>query len=101
MVRSWQFWVLTTLAGLTIVAALVNARLFVGNRELQAAITSRQQFIVQSMQLQNLYTEIARALADLSARSNDDEIRALLQDRGITFTFTPPAAPAQPGKQGR
>ncbi len=103
MLTRWQFWLLTGLAVLNLLVGALNASLFVGNRNLQGEVAGRQQFILQSMQLQGLYTEIAQALADLSTRANDEDLRRILEARGITISVMP-AAPAkvpERGKEGR
>jgi hypothetical protein len=103
MLNRWQFWLLTGLAVLSLVLGAFNASLFVGNRGIQVDVAGRQQYIAQSVQLQGLYNEIVRALADLSARNNDDDLRRVLAARGITVTVAPPAqAPAVArGTEGR
>ena len=103
MLKRWQFWLLTGLAALSLVLGAFNASLFVGNRGIQVDVAGRQQYIAQSVQLQGLYNEIVRALADLSARNNDDDLRRVLAARGITVTVAPPAqAPAAArGTEGR
>ncbi len=100
MLNRWQFWLLTSLAALNLFLAALNASLFVGNRNLQAEVAGRQQFILQSMQLQGLYTEIAQALADLSTRTKDEDLRRILEARGITISVTPPA-PAQASERSK
>lgn len=44
--------------------------------------------------LRDAVGEAVRALAELGARHNDEAVRSLLQRHGITYTVTPPAAPA-------
>lgn len=103
MLSRLQYWLLTALAVLTLLLCVVNASLFAGNRRLQAEIASRQQFILQSVQLQGLYNEVAQALADLSARTNDEDLRQILEARGITFAAKPPTSGPDPAraKEGR
>jgi len=100
MLNRWKFWLLTALAALNLFLGALNASLFVGNRNLQAEVAGRQQFILQSMQLQGLYTEIAQALADLSTRTKDEDLRRILEARGITISVTPPA-PAQASERSK
>jgi len=103
MLNRLQYWLLTALAVLVVATCVLNASLFSGNRKLQGEITSRQQFILQSVQLQGLYNEVAQALADLSARTNDEDLRRVLEARGITFSVNPPASGPDPAraKEGR
>lgn len=98
MLNRLQYWLLTALAVLTLLLCAVNASLFAGNRRLQAEIASRQQFILQSVQLQGLYNEVAQALADLSARTNDEDLRRILEARGITFAAKPPPSGPEPAR---
>jgi type VI protein secretion system component VasK len=98
MLTRWQFWVLTLLALAS--AALIGANMwrFAANRQLQAEVTQRAQFIQQTVPLEALNREIVAALAQLAVRSKDDQLRALLTSLGLTVTETPatpaPAAPA-------
>ncbi|MDO9094935.1 MAG: hypothetical protein Q7U99_20145 [Rubrivivax sp.] len=87
-----QFWLATALGALCLVLALANITLASMNRGLQGDIGARQQFVQQSVQLEGLYREIIRALAELGARHNDQDVRALLQRHGITYTVNPQAA---------
>ena len=80
--------------------ALANVTMASMNRGLQGDINVRQQYVQQyvqrSVQLENLYREIVRALAELGARNNDQDVRALLQQHGISYTVNAPAVPAAP-----
>lgn len=88
-----QFWIATALAGCALLLAGANVLLGTMNRGLQADIGQRQQYVQQSVQLEGLYREIIRALAELGARNNDQDVRALLAQHGISYTVnTPPAA---------
>lgn len=100
-----QFWALTLLAGTSLLLAAVNAGLSSSNRGLQGDLNVRQQYVQQSVQLEGLYREIIRALAELGARNNDQDVRALLQRHGITYTVNPAAnsaaGAAAPGTPAR
>jgi sensor domain CHASE-containing protein len=87
-----QFWISTVLAASALLLAGANVLLGSMNRSLQADIGQRQQYVQQSVQLDGLYREIIRALAELGARNNDEAVRALLGQHGITYTVNPPAA---------
>lgn len=76
------------------VLMLVNIALAYTNGQARAEVNQRAQFVQQSIQLEGLYKEIARALAELGARNNDADVKALLQRHGITYNVNPPAAPA-------
>lgn len=99
-----QFVLLTILSALCAVAVLVVLVLASLNRDLQAEVATRQQYVQQSVQLEGLYREIVRALAELGARHNDGQVRDLLARHGITYSANPqpvappPASPAAPKK---
>lgn len=95
MLNRWQYALLVVLAAAILALVVVNAFLADRNRRLQAEVASRGQFIQQTQQLQGLYQQIVRSLAELSARQNDEQLKDLLASHGITFTVKPPAeAPA-------
>ena len=97
-----QFALLTALS--LLFAALVAGVLVLAsmNRGLQVEVAGRQHFVQQSVQLEGLYREIARALAELGARNNDSQVRDMLARHGITYTANAPAQRAQPpAKEGR
>ena len=84
--RHWQFWALTGLSGLTVILVLVNIALFLSNRTIQNEVNARQQFVNQSLQFDRLNREMVTALANLAVRNNDEQLRNLLAEHGITFT---------------
>ena len=89
-----QYWIVTLLATLCLATMLANVALSVRNRAAQADVSMRQQFVQQSVQLEGLYREIVRALAELGARNNDEDVRAMLQRHGISYSVNAPAAAA-------
>lgn len=91
-----QYWILTVIAGVAFLAMLVNVALGVTNGNARTDVTQRQQYVQQSVQLETLYKEIVRVLAELGARNNDGEVKALLQKHGITYNVNPPAAAQVP-----
>jgi hypothetical protein len=104
MLKRWEYWMLTLPALVAAVLVAVNMSLFTANRSAQAEISSRAQYIQQSAQLEPLYREIVKALADLSVRNNDGQLRELLTKQGITVSANPPAAAApavEPRKGGK
>lgn len=98
-----QHGTLTALAAACLMLTGANMALSSGNRALQGDINQRQQYVQQSAQLEGLYREIVRGLAELGARHNDRDVRAMLQRHGITYTVNPPAAsanaPAAPARK--
>jgi uncharacterized protein YpmS len=89
MLKAWQFGTLLALALLALVLVVVNVMLFSSNRAAQADAAGRQQFIQQSVQLETLYQQLVRSLAELSAKNNDAQLKSLLAAQGITFSVTP------------
>ena len=84
------------IAGLSLVLVLLNGALFLTNRTIQNEINTRQQLINQAVQLERLGQELVNALAGLALRNNDEQLRQLLADQGITLTpGSGPAGPAQ------
>ncbi|MFO1200865.1 MAG: hypothetical protein U1E86_28260 [Burkholderiaceae bacterium] len=79
------------LGGVAIVLAIVNAALITGNRSTQAEVNARAQFIQQSVQLEGLFNEMVRVLVELAARNHDEQLKALLQGVGITYTVSGPS----------
>lgn len=96
-----QYGTLTALAASCLVLASANVALSSSNRGLQGDINVRQQYVQQSVQLEGLYREIIRALAELGARNNDQDVRAMLQRHGISYTVNPPvsAGPSAPARK--
>lgn len=94
-----RYWMLTGLAGVSLVLALVNIVLYDRNRNLQVDVSNRNLYIQQSLQLENIYQPLLRTLADLSVRHNDTQLRALLAAQGITVNVASPApAPVKPAE---
>ena len=91
-----RYWILTLIAAASFVAMLVNIALGVTNGNARTDVNQRQQFVQQSVQLEGLYKDIVRSLAELGARNNDGDVKALLQKHGITYNVNPPAAPPAP-----
>jgi hypothetical protein len=90
---------------------IVNMVMFEMNRTLQAQVNGRAQYIQQTAQLEALNREIVTAIANLATRNNDDALRTVLSQHGITINPAGPAvtapqtgsspAPSPAGKQSR
>lgn len=91
-----QFWIANVVGAACLMLLAAQLSLVALNRGLRADIETRQQYVQQSLQLEGLYREIVRALAELGARNNDEQVRGLLQQHGISYTVNPPAAVAAP-----
>ena len=87
-----QHAVLTLLGLLALAATGTSIGLTQHNAGLRRAMAEQQQYVQQSVQLEGLYREIIRALAELGARNNDQDVRALLQKHGIRYTVNPAVA---------
>ena len=84
--RKVQYWVVTAVAAASLAAMLASVTLGYGNAASRTEVNQRQQFVQQSVQLEGLYREIVRALAELASRNNDSDVKAMLQKHGITYT---------------
>jgi len=91
-----QFWLATAIGALCLLLAAGNITLTTMNRSLQGDIALRQQYVQQSVQLEGLYREIVRALAELGARNNDDAVKSLLARHGISYSVNPTPDAAAP-----
>jgi hypothetical protein len=98
LLKKAEFWILTVVALFGAVLAGTNMMLFQANRAAQTEVAGRQQYIGQSVQLEGLYREIVKALADLSVKAQDNELRTLLATQGITISVTPNAPPPPPAE---
>jgi hypothetical protein len=57
--------------------------LALGNQSLQAEVNGRQQFIAQSMQLEQLNRQVVAVLANMAMKSNDEQLKKLLVSSGV------------------
>jgi hypothetical protein len=58
---------------------------------MQAQVGERAQYIQESLALEKVYRPLVRALAELAATQNDQQIKALLNEQGISFSVNQPA----------
>ena len=96
----WRYPVLTGLAGVALIIVLWNMSQFSDNQALQGEVNARQQYINQTVSLNQLNNQIIRLLAARSAETGDEELKRLLAEQGVTFTYTPPAASSTPAAEG-
>lgn len=92
-----QFNILTVCGAAALLLVAANVGLSLNNRQAQAEVNSRQQYINQTVQLSRLNNEIVQALANLSVQTNDDSIRTLLAEHGIQINTGAGAAPGEEG----
>ena len=81
-----QYYTVTLIAALCFAAMLASTTLGYNNATARADVNQRQQFVQQSVQLEGLYKEIVRALAEMGARNNDGDVKVMLLKNGITYT---------------
>jgi hypothetical protein len=96
MLKTWQFNLLTALAAITLLLVLTNAIYFTRNRTAQAELNGRQQFVQQSVALEGLYRDMAKALAELAVKNNDAQLLQVLAAQGINVSVNAPAAAPAP-----
>ena len=90
MLMQWQVRLLTILSALALVLVLTDIVKFSSNQKSQNEFNGRNQYIQQSQQLEPIYQGVIRTLAELSAKSNDEQIKSLLAAQGINFTVNAP-----------
>lgn len=91
MLRNSQYWLLSILAVVSLALVIVNMELTNVNQAQQREVASRNRTLQQGVQLENVYQQIARALANLAAQSKDEKLQAMLAKQGIDVT--------EPGQQ--
>jgi hypothetical protein len=110
MLKKNEFWTLTGLAVIGLLLTVANMVMFSQNRMAQAEVSGRAQYIQQAAQLETLYREMVKALADLAVRNDDAQLRDMLAKQGITVSANPqpaaapapaPAAPPSAKKGGK
>jgi len=87
VLRSAQFWALSVAALLVLALVLANVFISRSNAQLQREVNERQLYIQQTLQLEGLYREMVRALAELAVQNKDERLRALLASQGITVNL--------------
>jgi hypothetical protein len=86
--EGWLYRLLVALSGITLVLVVVYIVLIQDNRSVQREINQRQQFINQSTQLGRINDALIRALATTAVSNQDDKLRDLLTQNGITINPT-------------
>ncbi len=85
---SWQYRLLVALSGMTLALVVAYIIFIQENRSVQAEVNKRQQFINQSIQLGRISDALIRALAAAAVNQQDDKLRELLAQNGITINPT-------------
>jgi type II secretory pathway component PulM len=106
----WIDRIILALSGISLILVVVYLVMSQQNRSLQAEVNQRQQFINQSIEFSRVNNALIQTIARNAVAGNDDKLRALLTQNGITInsatgapsvktTALPAgAAPAMPGK---
>jgi hypothetical protein len=104
----WLYRLLVALSGITLVLVVVYVVLTQDNRSVQTEINQRQQFINQGIRLGRINDALIHILATTAVSNNDDKLRDLLAQNGITINpatgapereaAPPAAAPAATGR---
>ena len=98
----WLYRVAVGLSGFTLILVVVYIILVQDNRSIQLQVNQRQQFINQSVQLGRINDALIRALAAAAVGKNDDKLRDLLTQHGITINAAgEPVASTAPAEQGQ
>lgn len=71
---------------LTLILVFINMFLLVGNQSLQRMVAERQQSILRGVQMQAPAREVITAMANLAVRTDDEQLKQLLANNGITVT---------------
>jgi hypothetical protein len=101
MLSKLQFALLTTLGALALLLVAGNAWLARESRAAQAELAQRQQFIQQTVPLEGLYRDIAKALAEMAIKSSDRQVLDMLATQGLNVTVSPVPAAAASAKAGK
>ena len=86
MLKKREHMILLAVSIIVAVMILLNVVLERSNRSLQMNVAQRQTYIQQSVQLEGLYVEIIKAIAELSERAEDGDLRQVLTNQGMTVT---------------
>jgi len=97
MLSKAQYWILTACGVLALGLTAANLWLYAGMRSMAGELDQRQLYVQQGAQLGVLYQDIAKSLAEMALRSNDDKLIAMLAAQGIQVN----PAPATPAKETR
>jgi len=92
MLGKQQFRLLCGLGCAALLLAGIDIGLVVTNRAAQNEYNARAQYIQQGLQLEPVYQNLIRTLAELSVRQNDAQLRGLLSAQGISFSVANPEA---------
>lgn len=101
MLKTAQYWILTAIGVTCLLGVAVNIVLAEGNSSRQSEVSKRAQYIQQTVQLQSLYQNMVRALANMAVRNKDPALRSLLAKQGINLTVKPAQSSAEAKQEGK
>ncbi len=78
------------LAVVVLILVILNLSVTSRNRVLQKEVQNRAVYINQSVRLNNLNNSIIRSLAQMAVDNQDAQLKALLNENGVTFQITTP-----------
>jgi hypothetical protein len=88
--KQWQFYLLTTISAAALGLVFVTTALSASIGGIRKQVDERQQFINESIVLSKLNMQLAQVLANLSVATNDEALKRVLWDNGITFSTDAP-----------
>jgi len=86
---------LTVCAAMILLLVIVNILIALGNQSIQNEVAERQQEIAQTIQLEALNRQLITVLANMALKTNDDRLKKLLAETGISLDTAPETAPAK------
>ena len=85
----WQLWLLTAASLAAFILVVANMFLYWGNYELRQELAKRQQYINESLRVGQVNNALIQNLVAAAARTNDEDIRAMLEANGVTYRLSP------------
>ena len=95
------YWIATFVSAVALILLVINVTLALGNRSLQAEVSSRQATLNAGQGYSQLNQSLVQALAEASVKSGDSQIRGLLASQGITVTVNAAADAASNDKSDK
>jgi hypothetical protein len=88
--KQWQFYLLTTISGFALGLVFLSTTLSASIGGIREQLDERQRFINESILLSRLNVQLAQVLANLAIATNDEDLKHVLWNNGITFTTDSP-----------
>jgi hypothetical protein len=89
--KQWQFYLLTGISAVALGLVFVTTTLSASIGGMRKQMDDRQQFINESIVLSKLNVQLAQVLANLAVATNDEQLKQVLWNNGITFSTEAPA----------